>query len=263
MSTNKKAWINLIFFVITLAVNALGATGVINGLTQKEISDQFVTLITPSPSTFSIWSVIYILLLLSIVMMVARKNDPYYTKAVEEITPLFIISCLLNIAWIVTFSFVLVEISVLFILAFFIALVLICLKLLKINDGKHWLLPVTFGMYAGWLLIASVVNIAAALVKINWNGFGISEVNWAIIILIVAILLLILIQTQIRNAIFPLPVAWAYFGIYQYLRSPEGFNGQYAQLETVAIIGAAILVLVAIASFIINRWWFLPKQKSA
>ena len=263
MSTNKKAWINLIFFVLTLAVNALGATGLINGLTQKEISDQFLTLITPSPSTFSIWSVIYLLLLLSIVMMVARKNDPYYSTTVDEITPLFILSCLLNIAWIVSFSCVLVEISVLFIFAFFVTLVLICLRLLKINDGKHWLLPVTFGIYTGWLLIATVVNIAAALVKINWNGFGVSEVNWAIIILIVAILLLILIQTQIRNAIFPLPVAWAYFGIYQYLRSPEGFNRQYTQLETVAIIGAVILVLVAIATFIKNRWWFLPKHKSA
>lgn len=56
METSKKAWINGLFLAVTLIINTLGALGLINGLSQKEISDMFVTLITPSPSTFSIWS---------------------------------------------------------------------------------------------------------------------------------------------------------------------------------------------------------------
>ena len=83
MERTKKAWINAILFAVTLAVNTMGALGVINGLSQKEISDRYVTLITPSSSTFSIWSVIYTPLLLPVILMIIRKTDAYYQKAVE------------------------------------------------------------------------------------------------------------------------------------------------------------------------------------
>ena len=114
MNSIKKAWLNLVFLIITLVVNTLGAIGLINGLTQKEISDLYVTLITPSPSTFSIWSVIYSLLIISVIVMIVKKNDPYYQKAIDQISPLYLLSCIMNILWIVLFSFVLVELSFIF-----------------------------------------------------------------------------------------------------------------------------------------------------
>ena len=63
MDKTKKAWSNAILLAVTLVINTLGAIGFINGLSQKQISDMYVTLITPSPSTFSIWGVIYSLLI--------------------------------------------------------------------------------------------------------------------------------------------------------------------------------------------------------
>ena len=106
MTTTKKAGINALFLAATLVVNALGALGYINGLTQKEISDMFITLITPSPSTFSIWMVIYSLLIISVIMMIVKNDDAYYKRAVNQITVLFVMSCILNMAWIITFSYV-------------------------------------------------------------------------------------------------------------------------------------------------------------
>ena len=166
----------------------------------------YVTLITPSPATFSIWSVIYSLLLISVIVMIVKKDDLYYNSAIDQITVLFRISCIINIAWIIAFSYVQIELSVLFILGFVITLSLICQKLLKIKDGTRWLLPLSFGIYTGWLFIATVVNIAAALVKLNWNGFGIADDIWAIIILIIAILLVVVVLLKNRNAAFPLSV---------------------------------------------------------
>jgi len=258
MDTTKKAWINGFFLAATLVVNALGATGIINGLSQKQISDMYVTLITPSPATFSIWSVIYSLLMISVIVMIVKKDDSYYRCAVDQITPLFIISCILNMAWIVTFSYLQIELSALFILGFVITLASICQRLLKIRDGKHWLLPLTFGIYTGWLFIATVVNIAAALVKLQWNGFGIADDIWAIGILIVAVLLVIGVLSRIRNAAFPLPVAWAYFGIYQFLKSPAGFKGEYVLLETVVLVGMAVLIGVSALKFYRNHFSLLP-----
>ena len=157
MDRTRKAWINMAFLLVTLVINGLGAAGIINGLSQKEISDMYLTLITPSPSTFSIWSVIYILLITSMIMMIVRKNDEYYKNAIDEITVLFRISCGLNIAWIVLFSYLQVELSTLFILAFAIILSLICLKINMIHTKNRFLLPLTFGLYTGWLIVATVV----------------------------------------------------------------------------------------------------------
>jgi len=258
MDRTRKAWVNGLFFVVTLVINTLGAIGLINGLSQKQISDMYVTLITPSSATFSIWSVIYTLLLISVIVMIVRKNDTYYENAIDQISRLFRISCVLNIAWIVSFSFLLVELSVLFILGFIITLALICERLLKIQEKKRWLLPLTFGLYTGWLVIATVVNAAAALVKLKWNGFGLANDVWGIIILVIAVFLVIFILSKNRNAAFPLPVAWAYFGIYQFLKSPEGFKGEFGLLQTVALVGLSVLIVVAAIQFYRNRYSLLP-----
>lgn len=81
MNTTGKAWINGFFLLVTLVINIFGASGLINGLTQKQISDMYVTLITPSPATFSIWGVIYSLLLISTIVMIVKQDDPYYRSA--------------------------------------------------------------------------------------------------------------------------------------------------------------------------------------
>lgn len=262
MDTNKKALINGLFLVLTLIINTLGAIGLINGYTQKEISDMYITLITPSATTFSIWGVIYSLLIISIIVMIVKKDDQYYKNAVEEISTLFIISSILNIAWIISFSFILVELSTLFILGFVITLSMICIKLIKINDQRRYLLPLTFGLYTGWLFIASVVNMAAALVKIEWNMFNLNEATWAIIMLVVAIILVFYVLKFIKNASLPLPIAWAYFGIYQFLKAPEGFNNQYPLVGYFALVGAIILVILALITFYHNNLSLIKYNKN-
>jgi len=262
MSRVQNAWVNLLFLAVTLVINTFGAIGLINGLSQKQISDMYLTLITPSPATFRIWSVIYSFLLIAMIVMILKKDDPYYQKAVDNVSLLFRISCILNIAWIVSFSFLLVEISVVFILGFVITLALISVKLLKIREGKRWLLPVSFGLYGGWLFIATVVNTAAALIKVKWSGFGLAQENWGCIMLVVAILLVIGVLLKIRNAVFPLPLAWAYFGIYQFLQSPDGFKGEFTTLQMVSLLGVAVLAIISAILFYRNHFSVLPESKT-
>ncbi len=261
MNTVKNAWINLMLIIVTLFVNTLGALGYINGLSQKDISDKYLTLITPSPSTFSIWSLIYALLLISLVVMIVKKNDSYYQKAITEITNLFRISCLLNIAWIVTFSYLQIELSTIFILGFVVTLSMICTKLKNMQVEDRILLPLTFGLYTGWLFIASVVNIAAALVKLNWNGFGIGQEIWAVITLIIAVVLVLGVMLKLSNAVLPLPIAWAYWGIYQFLISPMGFKGEFELLQNTALVGIFAFIAMAGFQFYKNKFRILEVKR--
>jgi len=260
MKLKTKSWINGILLVLTLIVNAMGAIGVINGLSQKEISDMYQTLITPAPSTFSIWSVIYTFLIISIIVMIIKNKDSYYGRAIDEISSLFWLSCALNIVWIISFSYNLIGLSTIFIFAFLIVMVLIVERIGKIQTKNRFLLPITFGLYSGWLFIATVVNIAAWLVKIEWGGLGISAEIWASVILLVAVGLTLIVILKTKNAIFPLPIAWAYFGIYNFLLAPEGFQGKYSLLPNIALIGIVLLIGLAAIQFYKNKYMVMPKS---
>lgn len=257
MDTKKKIGLNAIFFILTLVVNTLGGLGIINDMSQSDVSDKYFTLITPAGFTFSIWSVIYGLIAVSLVVLYLRRETSYYQRALDKITPLFILTSVLNMAWIVLFSYELVELSTLFIFAYTIVLALICKQLLAINDGKHFLLPLTFGLNTGWLMIATVVNVASSLVKLEWNGFGLSDDLWGMIILLVAILIVIFVTTQTQNAAIPLPIAWAYFGIHQSLATEH--PGDYGILQLIAIIGLVVLIGVAAIQLYKNQYFILPK----
>ncbi len=259
MNSTKNAWLNLVFLVATLTINAMGALGRINGLSQKEISDRYITLITPSPATFSIWSVIYTLLLLSLLAMIIYAKDPYYRQATELITYRYRDSCLLNIAWIIAFSYVQLELSLLFIFGFVLTLASLCQQLLSLPARRRWLLPLTFGLYTGWLFIATVVNTAATLVKLKWNGFGISAPLWAATMLVIAVILVALVLTRLRNAAFPLPIAWAYWGIYQSWLTD--LVGPSTPAPTVALAGLAVLVGLSVVQFYRNGWSLLPEPQ--
>ncbi|NLK38323.1 MAG: tryptophan-rich sensory protein [Epulopiscium sp.] len=261
MDNTKKAWINGFFLAVTLVINILGSFGVINGLSQKQVSDMFPTLITPSHFTFRIWSVIYSLLIVSIILMITKKRDSYYQQAVGRISMLFPLSCVFNTAWVIAFCYIQIELSSFFILGLTITLVFICKQLLHIQEGGRWLLPLSFGLYAGWLCIATVVNIFVALVKNNWQGFGLASEMWAAIVLIAVVLLVMGLQFQIYNAVFPLPIAWAYFGIYHFLKVPEGFDGQYGLLQVIALAGMIVFIGVAAIQLYKNHATLQPSLK--
>ena len=62
--------------------------------------------------------------------------------------------------------------------------------------------------------------------KLKWDGFGMSKEARVVIMLVIAVLLVIMLFLKNRNAVLPLPIAWAYFRIYQQLNAAKGLKGQ-------------------------------------
>ena len=262
MNAKTKAWVNMGFLLLTLAVNALGAFGFINGLSQKAVSDAYPTLITPSPATFGIWGVIYVLLLASLIFMIVKYKEERTARLIQTISVPFRVSCIANILWIIAFSYKWIGISTALILAFVITLAILNGRL-KTPDGLGQKVnAMAFGLYNGWLIIATVVNASAYLVKLKWNGFGLAPDVWAIIILIVALLLTGLIQLRLRNAALTLPLAWAYYGIWQMHPANGLAVGQYPAIGWTAIVIAGLYIVIAVFVFIRNGYCLLPKRKA-
>ncbi|RPA55517.1 tryptophan-rich sensory protein [Aerococcus agrisoli] len=258
MSTQKKAWSNVVLLLFTFFVNFLGASGFINGMSQAAVSDKYNTLIAPAGFTFSIWGIIYSLLLIWVLFIAFNSKKVTYRDIINAVTPFYWLSLVTNMIWIVTFSFEWVGISTIFIFTYLFALTASLNKIRTIKHPGQWFSAITFGLHTGWLLIASVVNAAAFLVQINWSVFGISDAVWTGIVMIVAMAIAAFVTESMRNAILPLPIAWAFYGV----RSTLIEKGGYTVLEMLAIVGIVVMLLVSIRIFIKNDKGILPIKEA-
>jgi benzodiazapine receptor len=242
-------WTNIIAFALTVLVNGLaGGTTILGGKLTAEISDANPTLITPAGYVFSIWGVIYILLGMFVVFQAlpSQKEKNYQ----ERIGWLFVLSSLLNIAWLFLWQFEYLSLSV--VLMFLLLATLIAIYL-RLNIGKSAVplreklaVHLPFSVYLGWITIASIANVAVTLVSVKWNGFGISQETWATLIIIVALLITLLVIATRKDVAYGLVVIWALLGI-----AVKQSGNQ--NIVTTTEISAVVIVIALALSILISR----------
>lgn len=255
-------FMNLGFFILMIAANAIANMMPIGHGTTGEISDKYPNLFTPAGITFFIWGVIYILLLIFSIYQLGVFNDQMiYRTIVELIGPWFIISCIFNIAWLLSWHYDVIWASVVIMVALLITLIIITAKISTHNvDYATGISNLTFfakltmcafDLYLGWITVATIANISVFLVKIDWNRFGLSSQLLTIIMLIIGTVIGVLFVARNQRYMSAIAVIWAYCGILIKHISPSGFNSEYPAIIAVAIIG-----IVAILSTIVIRLIF-------
>lgn len=120
------------------------------------------TPIAPAGPAFSIWSVVYLGLVGYAVLQIlpaARRSSRH-----AALRPWAAVSALLNAAWIWTVQLGSVTASVAVILLLLIVLARILVLLVRMPP-QHWfdtlLTDGTFGLYLGWVCVATVANVSA------------------------------------------------------------------------------------------------------
>ncbi|MBO6606065.1 tryptophan-rich sensory protein [Psychroserpens sp.] len=234
--------LNGVAFVATIFMNYLSNTGKMNNTTIGEVSGGLQTLFTPAGYAFAIWGLIYLLLLGYILyqgrsLFVKVRDDAF----VLNIGWWFIISCIANSLWIVSWIYEYTGLSCIFIFLLLFSL----LKIIWNNRMELWDAPISvilflwwpFVIYSGWVTVASIANVSAYLLKIGWNGFGISPVTWAIIMIVIASIINLAITWKRNMREFALVGAWALIAI--------GVANQNTELNLAytAYVFAALLIL--------------------
>src|SRR6056297_2949759 len=217
MKTKSLSLLNLFTFVLVLTVNAMANILPINGLTTGEVSDNYINLFTPAGFTFSIWGLIYTLLVIFVVYQVFLSFKNKNPEFVKNIGYWFVISNLLNSVWIYTWHNLMISINLVIMILLLISLIMVYQKLAigKINENKKIkiIVHMPFSIYLGWISVATIANFSAFFVSINWNGFGLSETFWTVLVLAVAILLGIIFTIRNKDIFYALVVIWAFIGI--------------------------------------------------
>jgi hypothetical protein len=98
---------------------------------------------------------------------------------------------------------------------------------------------VPFSVYLGWITIASIANVAATLVSVNWDGFGIGPETWAALVILVALLISVLVVAIRKDVAYALVIIWALVGI---AVKQSGNQTVVTLTETSAVIIAIALV---------------------
>ncbi|MFO0703858.1 MAG: tryptophan-rich sensory protein [Patescibacteria group bacterium] len=232
-------------YVIMIAVNILANLMPINGQTTAQISDSYMNLFAPAGFTFAIWGAIYVALGVYVVSQFILPQQSGRTKhIIESINRFFIISSIANTIWIFAWHYLAIGFTVILTVTMLYTLIKIAdlINIAGLNGREKLLLKVPFGLYFGWVTVATIANITVYLVSIGWNGWGISQEIWMIIVLFVGLVISILRTHKDKNIAYGLVPVWAYFGILMRHVSKDGFGGMYPNI--VMFLGFCIAVLI-------------------
>ena len=233
---------NAAALVCTIIINYLSNTGAFNGNTVATISEQYHNYFTPAGYAFSIWAMIYIGLLAFVIysgrgLFKSTKDD----WPVLKIKWWFVISCVANCFWIIAWLYDYIGLSVIIMVVILFSLIKIILNTRMELDNvplkKIAFVWWPFCIYSGWISVALIADVAAWLTKIKWNGFGISEITWTLIMIIVSGILNLLMIWKRNMREFALVGVWALVAI-----AVANWN-DVTSIAYISIIVAAILFI--------------------
>ena len=213
--------LNFVFFIIMVIMNGLALSLPLNGKTTGELSNKYPNLFVPAGLTFSIWSVIYILLFAFCIYQIRslfnRKPDSHLAMILEAIGYLFIMNATFNALWILTWHYEILPLSILAMLGILVTLIQINKNLKHVqpylSGGLKFVVKASFGIYFGWICIATIANVTAILVGYGIMPEGISGQSWACIMILIGSCIGFIATINVRNGYVGLAIIWALIGI--------------------------------------------------
>ena len=177
-----------------------------NVIRQKEITGY----------VFAIWGLIYIAM---IGYAVAQFLQPLATDPLPDALawPL-IVSNVANVVWLLLWQSLNIYWTVPVMLVLLGSLIVAYRISLRDRPAKpsameRWAVRAPLGLYLGWVSVATIANISAALYAANWSGWGIPAAWWGVVVLAVGATLAFVGQVRDGDGVFAGVFVWAFAGI--------------------------------------------------
>jgi hypothetical protein len=203
--------LNILAFVGVIAVNYLANALPINGSKTGDISNKYFNEFAPANVTFAIWGVIYTLLIGTLIWQFNLVGE-----SIDKLNKWFIANSLFNTAWLFAWhyeQFYLTLILMISILYSLIQLNKIESKEIAQNLPRKWLAQSAFGVYLGWICIATIANFTTVLVYLNFNKFGLTDTFWTGGVIGIGSITAAMLVVRYKNIYIGLAVIWALIGI--------------------------------------------------
>tara|TARA_R110002012_G_scaffold263456_1_gene446208 strand:+ start:35194 stop:35976 length:783 start_codon:yes stop_codon:yes gene_type:complete len=244
----RLAILNVFSVILVIAVNYISQALRLNDTTIGEISREYENLFTPASYAFAIWGLIFLSLFAYVIFQIKSAFFSDTTSEfIEQTGYWFLIANILNSLWVIAFVYDFTGWSVLIMLGILFSLIKIILNTHMergtaslAEKGLVWW-PIS--LYSGWIAVATIANISAYLSKLNWEGSFLTEVQWTVTMILIALVLNLLILFKRTMWVFALVGVWSLFAIYVRHQNSE------ETIATSALVSAIVLgVLVVVHS---------------
>ena len=234
-----------------IAVNAAAVLLPINGYTTGALSDLNPTGFTPAGYVFSIWSLIYLgLIVFGFSQILASERVRERGRSIHA---LVLINAAANAGWIFAWHYRQVALSLLIMLAILATLASIYVSLRR-QGHPDWrefvMIDGPFSLYLGWISSATILNLAAAFFDRQSYPFNLSMDEWAVVSVTAAVALYTWLGTRTRDVVYCAVFVWASYGIF------SGSQGIGEPVRMIAITGTAMtsaLIIWIVATTLVRR----------
>lgn len=242
-----KRWLFVAATAFVIFMNYLSNALPFGGMTNAQISAAYPTLITPAGYAFSIWGIIYLTLVVFAIFQLRKGKEVRFYRL---IWPYFMVNVLANSLWLVAFQnewFIISVVIMAVLLGTLIGMFRIFYRLKRALSTTHrYFFHVPFGIYFAWVSVASIVNVAVALVALDVSFFTGAEELWTAVMLIVGFGIAVFFLITRMDYIYALTFVWAYAAI------------MFAHMDVDLVrypakFGAIGLLIVSAALFIADR----------
>ncbi len=227
--------LNVSGFLFMMTMNVLANALPLFGRDTGEISALFPNLFVPAGFTFSIWGIIYLLLLVFTIAQLRGffgKNNtaPAYVGAMG---PWYFISGLANGLWIVVWH----ALQPLLSLAVMLLLLWSLIRIYQaLSQENKFTVRLPISVYLGWISVATIANATAVLVHYHWSGFGLRPEVWTVIMIAVAVGAGRAFLREYADIPYALVIIWALYGIFS-RTAPEQQGIYYTLIAGMILLG--------------------------
>jgi hypothetical protein len=211
-----RTWqiLNIVGAVVALTMNTLANALPLFGRTTGELSDLYPNLFVPSGFTFSIWGLIYLLLIVFLVYQFMSKDADGLMQAMA---PWLFFNLLMNGLWIVAWHSLQVGLSLVIMVGLLISLIQLNIRLRARKgvapNGEKWFTRVFVSVYLGWISVATIANVTTLFITLGIDGGSLAPELTAMMIIIATILGLLFVWLR-GDWPYALVILWALYGIY-------------------------------------------------
>ena len=229
-----------------IMINTIGDLIPFNGITSWQVLNLYKIYFSPVSYTFAIWALIIGgLIAFSIFQALpSQKNNPYLRK----IGWLYVASCVMGAGWVLFWHFQKTAFTTAGVLGLTILLILIYIRLNigkeQVSRGMRYFVHLPFSIYLGWITITMFGSISVFLHSIGWDGFGLDQRIWAVVLIVLGVVMAELIAFNRQDLVFLAVFIWFFIGIAeeQYGVSPV-FEAACAAIILIVIIAIITLVV--------------------
>lgn len=218
--------LNVAVLVAVLWANGMAGSGALSGESIGVIANRYPSHFLPASYVFGIWSLIYLWLAAFVVFQALpgqRRCAPLGRLGYG-----WLANGVLNIAWVVTFSFSLFP-------AAWAIMVALLVNLVQIHEragfgarpdgwGPRLFVAYPFGLYLAWISVALISNTFQLVTYLGWGGLGLGGPGWSAVMMAVGAGLCAFMVVRRGNWLFPIVFVWAFVGL----------ADRYAELPLVA-----------------------------